>query len=851
MFHRSSLPCLILSALLISSPQTFGHDFVKSSGPQSRIDSMLPEDLPELNYPAYYSELDKARMQAFRGRYRLALQTLHILKQGDPAETALIRATALAAIGQTPDAIRTLSQPALADDPRMQLLRARILSDAGRLQDSRRLLSEHLQAHPDSLEGHYYMGEVCEKLGDLESAKSAYQWFNAPPRRLLDKWQGLKEKAFDNAEQVVLLGRATDRLATLTGAYQNNRPLHDLILGLFVRAYDVIDRSYWPAHMAAAEYFLSHDQEKQALAELQAALSANPNDARSLQLLASIAIGNFDFDKADSAIASLRKTNPLSPIADLLECRNLMQQRKAQEAAAPVQRVLASQPNNIEALGLLAAVYALQLKDDQAEQILKQIDQLDPNNATAFLDVAEQLAALRQYPRSAALYQRAIQRAPWWTAPRNGLGLLYTQSGDEDQARVVLDAAHALDPFNLRTTNYLRLLDELASFARKETAHFVIFYDAKIDPVIPEYFGDYLETVFTEVCRDFDHQPAVKTFIEVFPTHDAFSVRTTGSPWIGTVGASTGRVIALVSPRKGADTLGAFNWAEVLRHEFTHTVTLSATDNRITHWMTEGLAVEEEGVPLRWEWVPMLYDAVKKNELFTLDSLTWGFVRPRRPIDRQLAYAQSYWICRYIRQKYGNPAILNMMAEFKRGVRQEDVFPKVLHRSQSQFTEDFFAWAKEQVSTWGYDEATSKKYDALRQQGESLIQSHQYAQAIPIWEQIARLRPVDALPHQRLAGLYLTSQLDQKDKAIAHLIVLSRMELKNNRYAKKIARLYRDAGQAQSACQYALQAVYIDPYDSDAHELLAQLYETAHNAPGLAQERRVITILSTYRDQNP
>ena len=40
--------------------------------------------------------------------------------------------------------------------------------------------------------------------------------------------------------------------------------------------------------------------------------------------------------------------------------------------------------------------------------------------------------------------------------------------------------------------------------------------------------------------------------------------------------------------------MGTFNWAQVLRHEYTHTVTLGATDNRIAHWMTEGLAVLEE-----------------------------------------------------------------------------------------------------------------------------------------------------------------------------------------------------------------------------------------------------------------
>ena len=66
------------------------------------------------------------------------------------------------------------------------------------------------------------------------------------------------------------------------------------------------------------------------------------------------------------------------------------------------------------------------------------------------------------------MYKIAIERAPWWTSARNGLGLLYTQSGDEDQARITLDAAHTIDPFNLQTTNYLRLLDDLAKFARKE-----------------------------------------------------------------------------------------------------------------------------------------------------------------------------------------------------------------------------------------------------------------------------------------------------------------------------------------------------------------------------------------------
>jgi len=116
-----------------------------------------------------------------------------------------------------------------------------------------------------------------------------------------------------------------------------------------------------------------------------------------------------------------------------------------------------------------------------------------------------------------------------------------------DQARKALEEAHQLDPFNLRTTNYLKLLDKMGSYAKKETAHFVVIYDPQADPVIPEYFSDYLESVQAQVCAAYNFTPEVKTYIEVFPTHEAFSVRTTGSTWLPTVGASTSRVIQLVA----------------------------------------------------------------------------------------------------------------------------------------------------------------------------------------------------------------------------------------------------------------------------------------------------------------
>jgi tetratricopeptide (TPR) repeat protein len=276
-------------------------------------------------------------------------------------------------------------------------------------------------------------------------------------------------------------------------------------------------------------------------------------------------------------------------------------------------------------------------------------------------------------------------------------------------------------------------------------------------------------------------------------------------------------------------------------------VTLGATDNRIAHWMTEGLAVYQEHAPMRWDWVPMLYHAVKKNELFALDDLTWAFIRPKKKHHRTLAYAQSFWVCKYVEETYGHDAILKLLDGFKGGGRQEDLFPKVTGKSVTQFTQEFLAWTQKQVAGWGYDEASTKKYNELRAKAEGLTRARQYDEAVKAWQEVAAVRPVDQLPHQRLAGLFLA--LKKTPEAVEQLDALHQAELKDNRYAKRIAQLYRDQKDWEKATRYAMQAVYIDPYDLRAHELLAEIHEGSGDAKGLEREKRVIPVLTEWLAQ--
>ena len=819
-----------LGVLVVVSPPVYAADWNDQAIPRKWVEQVAPEKGAKLELPDYANDFDRAKAEIFAGRYKRGLM---MLRNDSSPQAVKWKARALATIGRENDALKLLNGPGMEVD------RARVLMQMNRPAEAKTLLEK-----ADTIDGHYVRGRANELLGDLDAARKDYGWF---AEKYLPQWRENQEKGFDDAEAVTTIARGLDRWALLTNAYATDAALHGTILDMFVKAYDVIDRDYWPAHVAAAGYLLSHDDQPKAIEELKAAHHANPNDVESLKLQAQIAIEQFNFDGVDQAIDAIREINPNSTEADLLEARNLLLQRLPLEAETPIMRVLANQSRNLEAMGLLAAAKSLQTHDDEATAVLKKVEAIDADNASAYREVADQLAALRQYPRAIAMYQTVVKRAPWWTAARNELGLLYTQSGDEDEARKVLDEAHKNDPFNIKTTNYLRLLDKLQQFARSESAHFVVMYDAKLDPVIPEYFGQYLETIYSQVCAAYAHEPAVKTYIEVFPTHDAFSVRTTGTPWIGTVGASTGRVIALVAPRKAAKTQGPFNWSQVLRHEFTHTVTLSATENRIPHWMTEGLAVTQEQTPMRWEWVPMLYHAVKSDSLFPLDKLTWAFIRPRKPTDRPLGYAESFWLCSFIEQKWGHNSILKMLDEFRAGRRQEDVIIKVLNRNQDQLFAEFVAWAKQQTATWGYDDATSKKYEELALQGQQLIETRQYKEALAVWLEIAKLRPVDALPHKRLAGLYLSKDINDTDKAVEQLLLIHQMELKDDQYAKRAARVLRNAGKLDRAENLALQAVYIDPYDRDAHELLAELKEKRGDTAGSSRENKVIEMIENAR----
>ena len=73
---------------------------------------------------------------------------------------------------------------------------------------------------------------------------------------------------------------------------------------------------------------------------------------------------------------------------------------------------------------------------------------------------------------------------PAWAAPHVELGLLEMQSGRDGAARVALDVATELDPYNTRAAFSEFLLEEIESFEVLESENFILKYRAGEDAVV-------------------------------------------------------------------------------------------------------------------------------------------------------------------------------------------------------------------------------------------------------------------------------------------------------------------------------------------------------------------------------
>ena len=223
--------------------------------------------------------------------------------------------------------------------------------------------------------------------------------------------------------------------------------------------------------------------------------------------------------------------------------------------------------------------------------------------------------------------------------------------------------------------------------------------------------------------------------------------------------------------------MGNFDWARVLRHEYTHTVTLALTNNRIPHWLTEAAACNQEEAPRDWENCQLLASNYRAGTLFKIADLNWGFIRPKRSIDRQLAYMQSQWIYEYLIATYGLPKMLDFMKCFRDGLIEAKAWPQAYGKTMDEMDGEFHAWAGKQIESWGLPTDALPKMEEVQaaikknpNDVESLVKlSWLLASGGKGKEALAELEKVVVLDPKHLRGRELLgavlSQQSQADRA--------------------------------------------------------------------------------------
>jgi len=635
-----------------------------------------------------------AQTHLAHGRYAEAEEVLAPVLKGD--DVPLV-ATVLQAELDWTQGRRDAAQQRLMEvveqhpkDAKPQALLARLLYQRGRLTEAATAAEAALKLNVDEPLAHLVQADVWTETGDLRKAADGYRWFV----RYYNRAQPT------DAETLLLVAEGSAQYARWKSVSQ----IFDFVVNTLAEDALKADADCWQAHHIAGTLLLEKYNKADGLPELNKALAINPNAVGVRLTLAEHALGEMQFDNVLEQANRVLEIDPQQPVALRLKAEVLSQQGTLDEAVALTEKSLAVRPTDQATLALAAWLHSQRGEEptpDRLKELLSKLEQIDkfgapksrfetlvvqlvkrnPHPGQFLTELGRLFKTQRQFALAERCYQQAVTTMPQLAQPKSELGLLSFQAGKIDEARKLMDAAFEADPYHIRISNMRKVLKVLDGYATITTPHFVIRVDSQLDSLLAKYMAEELEAVYADVTKEYGFEPPQRTQIEIYNKakglsgHQWFSARMTGMPWLQTIGASTGLIIALTSP---AATEEPYNWAKVLRHEFVHIVTLQQTDFHIPPWFTEALATRAEGYPPPPEWNRLLRKRHAENRLRNLDNLHLGFQRAESREDWDMAYCQSVLYAEYFVERFGKDALPKLLEAY-RHTRSTDVALKTAY----------------------------------------------------------------------------------------------------------------------------------------------------------------------------
>jgi tetratricopeptide (TPR) repeat protein len=632
--------------------------------------------------------LKAARQRLLRGNYEEAIAQFEALAK-DPANKAAASlgiSKAYQAKGQYDQALAVI-ETALQGQPGqndLQARRAELFFLRGRWDEAEKTADAVLAADPKNLLSRWVRGQIFRDRGDFKKADAEFRWFT----------RFYNDNDVSAPEDLLLIGLATSEYSRWhKGLADQFQFIIDEIFSGILKS----DKDFWPAEYHIGLLLLEKDNRPLALEAFDKALAINAAAAPVLVAKGRAALEQLEIKDAEKLAERALKINPQMPAALCLMAQIHLIGNDIPAALKELEKARQVNQRDELTLGHLAACLFLQRRQEELDALTREVSRFNPAPGLYFHTLAERLENRHRFESAEKYYQKAVTLHPKLAGLQNSLGLLYMRLGQEDQARKVLTEAFALDPFNVRVSNTLKVLRHLERYETLPTEHFALRFDPKNDKALAHFMAGYLEEIFANMAQQFNFRPRGPILIEVFATHEMFSGRIVALPDLHTIGASTGRMVALVSPhgKRYGMKMSPFNWGRVLRHELVHIFNQEQTQFQAPHWLTEGLAVINEGYPRPQQWNELLLERVPSGKVMSLDNIDLSFIRPHSPLDWHMAYCQSQLYVEYLKQKSGAPSIIAVLEAYRDGLDTAAVIQRVCKQDKAEFEKGYRAFLEE------------------------------------------------------------------------------------------------------------------------------------------------------------
>ncbi len=718
-----------------------------------------------------------------------------------------------------PAEAEALAKARPATDSDAAAVLARIAIATGKYDDARRMLEPAAGAQPTG-EAALELGLLLRRqLGQLDAGVQHLTRVYQRGAQVQDA-----ESLFRAARAAHALGRMQDANTIYRGAARaGGNPAIETGWGeLFLetnnlnealRSFQQVikaDGEWAPAYLGVA-HTLANEDPTAAVAAAQRALEIDPQLAGAQLFLAEVDLDNTKYDAAREKI----------------------------------NRVLETNPSDLDARALLAAIAYVRGDPTSFDTEIRRVLAINPAFGEAYRVAGELAARNYRFDEAVTLTRKALSLDPSNVRAGSDLGLQLMRTGDEPEARRVLDRTFKAFPYDTVTFNLLGLLDKLEKFEIVQDGDLVFKFHPDEARVLREYAIPLANDALKKLTAIYQFTPKGPILIEIFPQHDDFAVRTLGLPgMIGALGACFGRVVSLDSPR--AKPPGDFSWQSTLWHELTHVITLQMSNQRVPRWLTEGISVYEEGRQ-RPAWgrdmeVPFAI-ALGRGQTLKLRDLNSGFTKSETIA---LAYYEASLVVDHILTTHGEEALRRLVRIYGEGVEGEAAISKALGVTIDQLQASFdkmldqrfgaVRTAVRDLAKPAEDRSTgdvaalktaaadnSGSYRAQLLYGAALAKQGDKAAFEPL-EKAAALVPMAIGPESPHAIMgQLAEKLNDPARAIKEYTQLLEYDHTAIDAARRLADLGTKANDPKVTALGSQRIVELDPFDSTGHVGLGQV----------------------------